>query len=80
MPVTAPVRKTRHPSITFLPHQTRCDGVKQDMYLIMVPRGTARYRRIALTEDEAVMVLVQLIGQLRKVMPELSDQLRRKIR
>lgn len=59
-------RKTRHPSVTFLPGQTRADGVKQDMYLVMVPRSNKRYRRIAFTEEEARIVLAQLVGELRK--------------
>ena len=57
--------RRRQPSVTFLPHQTRDDGIKQDMYLVMVPRGTFRYRRIALTEEEARIVLAQLVGHLR---------------
>jgi len=50
----------RHPTVTYLD--------TQDMYLISVPRGTygQRKRRVALTEEEARIVLAQLVGQLKR--------------
>ena len=69
MPPRPPMHpRTRHPSVLFLSGQTRSDGIKQDMYLVQIPRGTHRYRRIAFTEEEARIVLAQLVGLLRKNM------------
>ncbi len=50
----------KHPTVTHI--------LPADIYLIAVPRGLhgQRRRRVALTPEEARIVLAQLVGELRQ--------------